>query len=65
MHWKIYAYHFGLGGLILLLGLVVIVRTGACKLRAPKERLWFFSLVGGYVWLALIYFLWIQAALHF
>lgn len=65
MHWTIFIYHFGIGGLILGLGLATILATGACRLASQKDRLWFGSLIGGYLWLAAIYFFWIHASLHF
>jgi hypothetical protein len=64
MHWTTFLYHFGVGGIILALGLWTIVKTGACRLRSPKERLWFGALIAGYLWLFGIYFFWIQAGLH-
>jgi hypothetical protein len=62
--WLTYAYQFGAGGLVFLVGLFVIVRAGSCQLSNRSDRVWFIFLIVGYFWLALIYLLWILAAIH-
>jgi len=54
--------HFG--GLFFVGGLVLIIRTGACNLRVRADRIWFVALIGGFVFLASLYAVWIYASVN-
>ncbi len=47
-HWAPYLYQYLLGGLIFVIGLWVIRRSGACDFDRPGDRRWFGYLVFGY-----------------
>ena len=64
MEWLKYLYHFGMGAVVMVLGIFFILRSGACNLKNKHNRIWFFGLIGGYIWLAVIYALWISAAIY-
>ena len=62
--WTSYLYLYGFGGGFFLMGIFIILRTGACQLNRGYDRRWFWVLVGGFFFFALIHALWIVAALQ-
>ena len=60
--WLNYAYHYGFGGILFLLGVGAMVRAGALKWERPSDRLLLKGLVGGLVTFATVHAFWILAA---
>ena len=51
-HWAPFLYQYLLGGLVFVIGLWIIRRSGACDFDRPGERRWFYLLIFGYAWYA-------------
>ena len=64
-YWWPYLYQYGVGGAIFIVGLIIILKTGACRLSRKQDRFWFTVLVLGFFWYAGGHFLWYEAAIHF
>lgn len=62
--WKPFIYHFGVGALVMALGLTLLIRAKAVELKLAVERKWFIALIAGYVWLFILYLVWMLAALY-
>ena len=62
--WVSYAYHYGFGLLVFLVGLTVIIRSGACQFSRVRDRIWFAVLLGGFVLFATLHAVWIWLAEH-
>ena len=62
--WKPFIYHFGVGALVMGLGLTLLIRAKAVELKLAVERKWFIALIAGYVWLFILYLVWMLAALY-
>jgi hypothetical protein len=62
--WTSYLYQYGMGLMVFLVGLALILRTGACQLGRGRDGFWFKVLLGGFVFFAALHALWILAALH-
>ncbi|MFQ6609047.1 MAG: hypothetical protein ACE5EE_11030 [Fidelibacterota bacterium] len=48
--WLPYIYLYGAGGFIFLLGLLLIVRSGAINLNKKKHKFWLAVLFFGFIW---------------
>jgi hypothetical protein len=44
-----YLYHYGLGGILFLIGMLLAWRSGALDLKTKQGRTWFFVLILGLV----------------
>lgn len=62
--WVSYLYLYGNGLVVFLIGLWVILRSGACKLGRGRDTFWFLVLLGGYVFFAVMHAAWTLAALR-
>lgn len=62
--WWPLLYQYGVGGLIFVIGLVIILRSGACRLERVQDRRWFAVLLGGFAWYLAIHVSWYLAALY-
>ena len=60
--WLNYCYQYGFGLVTFLIGLFVILKTGACQLGRGRDSFWFGVLCSGYVAYATVHALWIVAA---
>lgn len=63
-YWVPYIYQYGVGGLFFVIGLVVILRSGACRLSRRQDRFWFGVLVFGMCWYAGLHLAWYLAAIY-
>ena len=61
--WLPWIYLYGAGGVLFAAGLVLVLRTGACDPRRPRDRRWIRILVGGYLGYAALHLALILAAL--
>jgi len=59
-----YLYLYGVGGALFFSGLAVVIRSGALRLRRREDRRWFWILLFGFFWYALLHGLGILAALY-
>lgn len=62
--WTSYLYQYGLGLGFFLIGLYVILHSGACRLGRGHDTFWFGVLIAGFLFFAVVHALWIVAALH-
>ena len=62
-YWWPYIYLYGVGLIIFVIGLVIILRSGSCKLSRRHDRFWFGVLIFGFVWYSGIHLLWYLAAI--
>lgn len=60
--WLNFAYHYGVGGTIFLLGVGSLVKSGALRWERPSDRFLLKGLVGGLLTFATVHALWILAA---
>ncbi len=61
--WTSYLYLYGFGAGFFMIGIFIILYTGACKLTRGHDKLWFWVLMLGFLFFATIHALWIVAAL--
>jgi len=66
-HWTPYLYQYAMGGIVFVVGLGVILASGACDFKRPGDRMWFGVLVFGYLWYAALHglFTWLAFAVPF
>lgn len=62
--WTSYFYLYGNGLVVFLIGIAVILRSGACRLGRGWDTPWFVALWLGYFFFAGLHAAWIWAALH-
>lgn len=62
--WWPYLYQYGVGVVVFGLGLLLILRTGACVPARREDRFWLGVLIGGFLWYAGIHLAWYLAALY-
>jgi hypothetical protein len=62
--WLPYIYLYGVGGLLFLIGVIVVVKSGSLDLKKSHHRLWFTVLFFGIVWFMVMHALWNMAALE-
>jgi hypothetical protein len=62
--WLPFIYHFGVGALVMGIGLFLIVRARAARLDLAVERRWVGALVGGYFFLFVLYLTWMLISIH-
>lgn len=62
--WWPYLYLYGVGLLIFVVGIVIILRSGACVLASRSDRFWFGVLLFGFAWYAGIHLIWYLAAIY-
>ena len=58
-HWFSFAYTYIVGGLIFVISMFVILRTGGLNLKFKRDRWLFQSLTGGLIAFCLIHGIWI------
>jgi hypothetical protein len=62
--WGPYFYTYGIGGLIFLVTMIIIVRTGALNLAPNRDRWLFGALIAGLVAFCFFHGIWIYLALR-
>ena len=62
--WTSYLYMYGFGLVFFSLGILLILKTGACKPGRGRDRFWLGVLLGGFVFFATLHAVWILAALY-
>ncbi len=62
--WVSYFYLYGNGLIVFLVGILIILRSGACRLGRGRDTFWFLVLLAGYVFFAALHAVWTLAALH-
>ncbi|MGE3182460.1 MAG: hypothetical protein AB7N71_12580 [Phycisphaerae bacterium] len=62
--WLPYIYQYGVGGVIFIIGLIVIIRSGACNFARKQDRFWFGVLIAGFLYYAGVHLIWYWAALN-
>ena len=60
--WTSYLYHYGFGLVFFLMGIYIIIRSGACKFGRGHDSFWFGVLIAGFVVFAVVHAVWIVAA---
>lgn len=60
--WTSYLYLYGFGFLYTGSGVVLAVKTGACKLSRPRDRFWFQMIIAGFLYFAGLHAIWIYLA---
>ena len=62
--WTSYFYQYGFGFVTFMVGIWVILSTGACKPGRGRDGLWFLILIGGFLFFLVLHGVWIVAALR-
>ncbi len=62
--WHSWLYHYGVGGIFLVLGFVVMIRSGALDLSRRTHRRLFMALIAGPILFLSIHAAWIALAVH-
>ena len=62
--WTSYLYLYGFGAGFFMMGVFIILRTGACRLDRGHDKVWFWILLLGFFFFATVHALWIVAALN-
>jgi hypothetical protein len=60
--WTSYLYLYGFGLVFFLMGIYIILRSGACRLGRGRDSFWFGVLFAGFVFFAAMHAAWIVAA---
>jgi hypothetical protein len=60
--WLNFAYHYGIGGIIFLLGVGAMVKAGTLRWERPSDSLLLKGLIGGILTFATVHALWIWTA---
>lgn len=60
--WTSYAYLYGNGLVVFLIGLWIVLRSGACRFGRGRDTYWFVVLLLGYLFFAALHAGWILAA---
>jgi hypothetical protein len=60
--WLPFAYQYGLGGLIFVIGVAMLLRAGALRLRRPEDRRLLLAMVAGLLGFMTIHAVWIELA---
>mgnify|MGYP007077425255 CR=1 FL=1 len=60
--WTSYFYLYGFGAIYSGSGLLLVLKTGACRLDRPRDRFWFKMVVGGFCYFAALHAVWIYLA---
>jgi len=61
--WTSYLYLYGFGGYFFIIGLLLIIKTGSCKLGRAHDTKWFTILCSGFLALMSLHAVWIYLAL--
>lgn len=61
--WTSYFYLYGFGGYFFMIGLLLILKTGACKLGRGRDSKWFTILCSGFLLLVCMHAVWIYLAI--
>ena len=61
--WTSYLYLYGFGGYFFMIGLILILKTGACKLGRGRDTKFFAILCSGFIFLVCMHATWIYLAL--
>lgn len=61
-NWLQIAYQYGLGGLLFLITLVLVFKSGGADLQHPDDRWMLKVLIGGYLGYLLVHSLWAYLA---
>lgn len=61
--WTSYFYQYGLGLVFFLIGLWVILSSGACVPGRGRDTFWLGILIAGFIFLAVVHALWIWISL--
>ena len=61
--WTSYFYLYGFGGYFFGIGLLLILKTGACKLGRARDTKWFTILCSGFLTLVTLHAVWIYLAI--
>lgn len=61
--WTSYLYQYGMGLVTFLVGIGIILKTGACVPGRGRDRFWLIILFAGFVFFAVLHALWIVLAL--
>ncbi|MCA9242686.1 MAG: hypothetical protein KDA32_01930 [Phycisphaerales bacterium] len=62
--WYPFIYQYGVGSAVFVIGLILILRSGACDLSNRRDRFWFGVLIGGFCCYFGMHLLWYLAALY-
>lgn len=62
--WLPYIYLYGVGGLLFLVGVIVVVKSGSLDLKKSYHRTWLTVLFFGLIWFMVMHALWNMAALE-
>lgn len=62
--WTSYFYQYGFGFLTFMIGIWIILSTGACKPGRGRDGFWLLVLIGGFLFFLVLHGVWIVAALR-
>lgn len=61
--WTSYLYQYGFGLVVFLIGIILILRSGACRFGRGHDTFWFGVLIVGFLVFSIGHAVWIWAAL--
>jgi hypothetical protein len=61
--WTSYLYLYGFGLWFFMIGIWLILSTGACQFGRGRDSFWFKVLIGGFIFFASLHAIWILAAI--
>lgn len=62
--WTSYLYQYGFGAIVFLIGINLIIRSGACQLSRVRDKYWFKWIIFGFFVFAITHLVWILLAIH-
>ncbi len=60
--WTSFFYLYGFGAIYSGLGVLLVLKTGACRLDRPRDRFWMKMVIGGFFYFAALHAVWIYLA---
>ena len=62
--WTSYLYKYTFGLIFFSLGILMVIRTGACKPGRGRDSLWLSILIGGFIFFASFHGIWVFMSLY-
>ncbi len=62
--WTSYLYQYTFGLIFFGLGILLVLRTGACKIGRGRDNLWLGILIAGFIFFASFHGIWVFMSLY-
>jgi len=62
--WLPFIYLYGVGGVLFLIGMIIVSKSGSLNLKLKRHKYWFRVLIFGYFYFFIFHFLFTIAGLY-